>query len=94
MDITKFFNGISKKCGAKALKSRGVTMNPLNENNNEVNENTVPRSATYGQKTVVAENYTKVNNKPYYKRRFIDGSVELVRYDESENMWVFLCFAA
>jgi len=53
---------------------------------------TPPRSEGYMSKEIVKENFTIIKGTTYYKRVFIDGSVELARYDYNAARWVFLLF--
>jgi len=52
----------------------------------------MPRSKAYREKTITAEKFIKRNGTRYYRRVFNDNSVELVRFDETAQKWIFLLF--
>lgn len=57
-----------------------------------IDESTIPRSEDYINKEVVETGFLLIRGTYYYKRIFLDGCAELVRYDWTAKKWVVLCF--
>ena len=51
-----------------------------------------PRSDKYAQFIVLDEQQVQIGTNQYLMRNLSGGQVELVRYDETTNRWVVLCF--
>ena len=54
----------------------------------------IPRSNAYMDKKIASADYVQINETKYIRRIFECGAAELVRYDEKNEKWVFLCFKA
>lgn len=59
----------------------------------EAFEEAIPRSEEYADKTIVETGFMCIRGTYYFKRIFSDGCAELVRYDQSAEKWVILCFS-
>lgn len=53
-----------------------------------------PRGKQFKNAKILAEKFVILRDDDYYMRQFCDGSCEFVRFDDSANKWVFLCFPA
>ena len=58
----------------------------------EYNPQKIPRSEDFINKEIVKENFVRIEGTRYYRRIYNGDYVELVRYDESTQKWVFLLF--
>lgn len=54
----------------------------------------IPRSRVYKDKTIVSEGYVAIKETQYFKRSFMGGGAELVRYDYAAKKWIILCFSS
>ena len=55
-------------------------------------ESIIPKSDKYWDEDPVETGYILISGIYYYKRIYSDGCAELVRYDESVQKWIILCF--
>lgn len=52
----------------------------------------MPRSTAYKDKMIKVQGYSTIKGTKYFKRVYIDGCAELVRYDYTTKRWVIICF--
>lgn len=62
--------------------------------NSENTSDIPPRGQRFKNSKIRAEQFVIMRDDDYYMRQFCDGSCEFVRFDDSANKWVFLCFPA